>query len=76
MKQSLAILALFLGASQQVDVEQKPNYLERELEKEKFQLNSLRLSYKRLENKYNTLVSKLKKQGKPFAEGLGDEPVG
>ncbi len=36
MKQSLAILALFLGASQQVDVEQKPNYLERELEKEKF----------------------------------------
>lgn len=59
MKQSLSVLALFLSVSQQAEVEQRPNQLERELESDKFQLNSLKLSYKRLENKYNTLVSKV-----------------
>lgn len=59
MKQSLSVLALFLSVSQQAEVEQRPNHLERELESDKFQLNSLKLSYKRLENKYNTLVSKV-----------------
>ena len=36
----------------------------------------MKLSYKRLENKYDTLVKKLSKEGKRFAEGLGEEPVG
>ena len=59
MKQSLAVLALFLSVSQQAEVETRPNHLEKELESEKFQLNSLKLSYKRLENKYKALVSKV-----------------
>ena len=36
MKQSLAVLALFLSVSQQTEVETRPNHLEKELESEKF----------------------------------------
>jgi hypothetical protein len=36
MKQSLAVLALFLSGSQQAEVETRPNQLEKELESEKF----------------------------------------
>jgi hypothetical protein len=36
MKQSLAVLALFLSGSQQAEVDTRPNHLEKELESEKF----------------------------------------
>lgn len=61
MKQSFAILALFLGLTNQHQLQEEfhSSDIEQQVINEKIKIESMKYKYNQLKNKYDSLVSKI-----------------